>query len=61
MYMLNRVLSESDIDYDDVRYHIMFEIAMETHIVMTPTSISSWGTCLVIISNKMQVEKFTST
>lgn len=35
------MLSESDIDYGDVRYHIMFEIAMETHIVMTPTSIGS--------------------
>lgn len=32
--MLNRVLSESDID--DVRYHIIFEMAMETYILITP-------------------------
>lgn len=36
MYVLNRVLSESDID--DVRYHIIFEMAMETYFNNTDSN-----------------------
>lgn len=50
--MLNRVHTESDTGPEDVGCHIRFEIAMETHVIMTPISISSWGNCSVVRSNK---------
>jgi len=51
---------ESDIDYIDATYNTMLEISMETHVVMTPTSVNSWGTCLVITSTNTPTEQFTS-
>lgn len=51
-----RMHSESDIDYIDATYKTMLETSMETHIVMTPISESSWGTCLVITSTNTPTE-----
>jgi len=58
--MLTRMHGESDIDYIDATYNTMLEISMETHVVMTPTSVNSWGTCLVITSTNTPTEQFTS-
>lgn len=49
---LNRAHTESNTGHDDIGCHIMFEIATETHIMITPISISSWGTCSVVRRNK---------